>query len=31
VRDARARAIEAGLAYQDALADLEEAMGAPVP
>ena len=31
VRDARARAIEAGVAYQDALADLEEAMGAPIP
>ena len=31
VRDARARAIEAGLAYQDALADLEDAMGAPIP
>ena len=31
VRDARARAIDAGLAYQEALADLEQAVGAPLP
>ena len=31
VRDARARAVDAGLAYQEALADLEEALGAPIP
>jgi outer membrane protein, heavy metal efflux system len=31
VRDARTRAVEAGLAYQEALADLEQATGAPIP
>jgi len=31
VRDARSRAIEAGLAFQEALADLEQATGAPLP
>jgi cobalt-zinc-cadmium efflux system outer membrane protein len=31
VRDARARAINAGQTYQEALADLEQAMGAPIP
>jgi len=31
VRDARTRAVEAGLAYQEAVADLEEAIGAPIP
>jgi outer membrane protein, heavy metal efflux system len=31
VRDTRNRAIDTGLAYQDALADLESAIGAPLP
>jgi outer membrane protein TolC len=30
-RDAREQAIDAGLEYQNALADLETAMGAPLP
>ncbi len=31
IRDLRNRAIEAGVEYQDALADLERAVGAPLP
>jgi outer membrane protein, heavy metal efflux system len=31
VRDLRAKAVESGLAYQAALADLERAIGAPLP
>ncbi|HEX4822672.1 MAG TPA: TolC family protein [Candidatus Polarisedimenticolaceae bacterium] len=31
VRDARGRAVDAGLSYQEALADLEEEIGAPIP